>query len=735
MKHYLIYIVCLFCALPAGGQTPDYADNPAQYVNPFIGTANSGNTHPGAIVPWGMVSVSPLNVDLRTPGYHAVGYEYGHESFFGFSHVNLSGVGNPDMGSIVLMPATTQDSPGMVTEGTSYSHEHAEAGYYTAEVGPSHIRSEATATLRSGMMRFIYPTNVAPRLFIDLERGLSRNKGAVVRIVNDTLIEGYKVDGGFGRAPEHRVYFSMTFNRRPTSSCLYSKGQLLPTHTRRAVDTSLGVCLDFEATDEPLLVKTGISYVSVQNARLNRQTENAGWDFDQIRNKALDDWNQRLGCIRVSRENADNLVKFYTALYHMLIHPNIISDVNGEYPLMGERQGVGCHKDRPRFSVFSLWDTYRNVHPFLTLCFPHVQSQMLASMVDMYQENGWLPKWEIVSHESFTMVGDPAVPVIVDSYLKGIRDFDYRTAYEAMLKQGEVGGTVPNILRPGIEPYLRYGYIPQDDKGEEYVWGSVATALEYYLADWNIAQMAKAMNDTVNASKYLLRSQGYRHYWDADTRLLRPRMKDGSFMTPFDPLAISGEQEWKGSGGKGYVEGNAWQYTWFVPHDVEGLITLFGGSKAFVRDLQTCMDREHFTLWNEPDMAYPYLFNYVPGEEYRTQREVARCINSYFGITPHGLPGNDDTGTLSAWLAFSMMGFYPDCPGKPSYALTVPSFKNIEIRTDSRYYSGKTIRISRRGKSEGGRVKSIRIDGERQKRFFLNHSQLATGCSLVFDMK
>ena len=513
------------------------------------------------------------------------------------------------------------------------------------------------------------------------------------------------------------------------------KGQLLPTHTRRAVDTSLGVCLDFEATDEPLLVKTGISYVSVQNARLNRQTENAGWDFDQIRNKALDDWNQRLGCIRVSRENADNLVKFYTALYHMLIHPNIISDVNGEYPLMGERQGVGCHKDRPRFSVFSLWDTYRNVHPFLTLCFPHVQSQMLASMVDMYKENGWLPKWEIVSHESFTMVGDPAIPVIVDSYLKGIRDFDYRTAYEAMLKQGEVGGTVPNILRPGIEPYLRYGYIPQDDKGEEYVWGSVATSLEYYLADWNIAQMAKAMNDTVNANKYLLRSQGYRHYWDADTRLLRPRMKDGSFMTPFDPLAISGEQEWKGSGGKGYVEGNAWQYTWFVPHDVEGLITLFGGSKAFVRDLQTCMDREHFTLWNEPDMAYPYLFNYVPGEEYRTQREVARCINSYFGITPHGLPGNDDTGTLSAWLAFSMMGFYPDCPGKPSYALTVPSFKNIEIRTDSRYYSGKTIRISRRGKSEGERVKSLCVDGERQKRFFLNHSQLATGCSLVFDMK
>ena len=639
------------------------------------------------------------------------------------------------MGSIVLMPATTQDSPGMVTEGTSYSHEHAEAGYYTAEVGPSHIRSEATATLRSGMMRFIYPTNVAPRLFIDLERGLSRNKGAVVRIVNDTLIEGYKVDGGFGRAPEHRVYFSMTFNRRPTSSCLDSKGQLLPTHTRRAVDTSLGVCLDFEATDEPLLVKTGISYVSVQNARLNRQTENAGWNFDQIRNKALDDWNQRLGCIRVSRENADNLVKFYTALYHMLIHPNIISDVNGEYPLMGERQGIGCHKDRPRFSVFSLWDTYRNVHPFLTLCFPHVQSQMLASMVDMYQENGWLPKWEIVSHESFTMVGDPAVPVIVDSYLKGIRDFDYRTAYEAMLKQGEVGGSMPNILRPGIEPYLRYGYIPQDDKGEEYVWGSVATALEYYLADWNIAQMAKAMNDTVNASKYLLRSQGYRHYWDADTRLLRPRMKDGSFMAPFDPLAISGEQEWKGSGGKGYVEGNAWQYTWFVPHDVEGLITLFGGSKAFVRDLQTCMDREYFTLWNEPDMAYPYLFNYVPGEEYHTQREVARCINSYFGITPHGLPGNDDTGTLSAWLAFSMMGFYPDCPGKPSYALTVPSFKDIEIRTDSRYYSGKTIRISRRGKSEGGRVKSLRIDGERQKRFFLNHSQLAAGCSLVFDMK
>lgn len=735
MKRYCIPILCLFFAIPANGQKPDFATQPAQYVNPFIGTANSGNTHPGALVPWGMVSVSPLNVDLRTPGQHAASYEYGGERFFGFSHVNLSGVGCPDMGSIVLMPATVQDDPATMTNGTTYENERAEAGYYAAEIGPEHIKAEATATLRSGMIRFTYPNNSIPRLFIDLERGLSRNKGAVVRIVNDTLVEGYKIDGGFGQAPEHRIYFSMTFSRKASNSRLYSKGQFLPASTRRAVDNKLGVCLDFEGSNEPLLVKTGISYVSAQNARLNRQAENTDWNFDRIRQQAWNEWNRRLERIKVSQENHTNLVKFYTALYHIMIHPNIISDVNGEYPLMGERQGTGCNIGRPRFSVFSLWDTYRNVHPFLTLCFPDIQSQMLASMVGMYKENGWLPKWEIAAHESFTMVGDPAVPVIVDSYLKGIHDFDFRTAYEAMLKQGSIAETFPNILRPGLKPYLEYGYIPQDDKGEEYVWGSVATALEYYLADWNIAQMAQALNDTVNHKKYLKRSLGYRHYWDKESRLLRPRMKDGSFMTPFQPLAISGEQEWPGSGGKGYVEGNAWQYTWFVPHDIKGLISLFGGEKAFVKSLQSCFDQQHFTLWNEPDMAYPYLFNYVTGEEDRTAHEVVGCIDSYFNTTPAGLPGNDDTGTLSAWLAFSMMGFYPDCPGKPGYALTAPSFNDIEIHLDNDYYNGNRIHISRRGNPDGQRIKTLHIDGKKQKTFFVKHAQLTNGCRLDFDMK
>lgn len=734
MKAYLIIIFCLFYTGLVNGQSTDFVTQPAQYVNPFIGTSNNGNTHPGAIVPWGMVSVSPINVDLRTPGQYTTGYLFGNDKFFGFSHVNLSGVGCPDMGSIVLMPVVGNGKLDLTSLGTNYRNEQAEAGYYAVEVGPSYIKSEATATMRSGMMRFSFQPDSEPRLLLDLERGLSRYKGAVISVVNDTLIEGYKVDGGFGQASEHRVYFSMTFSRPAKNIRLFSRGKLFPSDSRRVVDKSLGVSLEFDSSSEPLLVKTGISYVSTDNAQMNRQVENAGWDFDLIRKQAWQEWNNRLNCIKVSVENTDNLIKFYTALYHILVHPNVISDVNGEYPLMGDRQGIGRNTERPRFSIFSLWDTYRNVHPFLTLCFPEIQEKMLSSMVDMYKENGWLPKWEIVSNESFTMVGDPAVPVIVDSYLKGLRNFDFQAAYEAMLKHGEETEEL-NMLRPGLESYLKYGYIPQDDKGENYVWGSVATSLEYYFADWNIAQMALALNDTVNYKKYLERSSGYRYYWDNETGLLRPRLKDGSFMQPFDPLAMSGEQDWTGSGGKGYVEGNAWQYTWFVPHDIEGLVELFGDKKKFTEKLQTCFDRQYFTLWNEPDMAYPYLFNYILGEERRTQLEVARCISSYFNTTPGGLPGNDDTGTLSAWLAFSMMGFYPDCPGKPSYALTMPSFSDIEIQLDSRYYYGKSVRIIRRGKKDGVRISSLRVDSQKLKHFFVDHKQLIAGSRIEYIMK
>lgn len=729
MKYIVTFVLAIVCSsiILAASYFP------ASYVNPFIGTSNSGNTHPGAMVPWGMISVSPQNVDYTASGYYAASYTFGGKRFYGFGHTNLSGVGCPDMGSLIVVPFTGDDALSALGKGLPLAKEVAEAGYYRAEIGEKPILVEATATTRTGMLRFTFPKNEKQQFFLDLSRGLSNNKGAVVRIVNDSVIEGYKIDGGFnGRAAEHRVYFSMKFNKHIRFMSCTRKNEVLPTTERRVVGTDIGVYIEVENNNLPLLIKTGISYVSCDNARENLSVENGGWNFDKVKSDAFNEWNKELSRIIVSNENTDNMIQFYTGIYHILVHPNIISDVNGEYPLMGERQGIGKNMQRERFSVFSLWDTYRNVHPLLTLVYPEIQSKMISSLIDMYKENGWLPKWEIISNESYTMVGDPAIPVIVDSYIKGIRDFDVDAAYAAILKNSGTT-SLPNIMRPGILPYLKYGYIPQNEKGEDAVWGSVATSLEYYIADWAVARMAQLRGDSINYRVYMERSMGYQKLFDKNTLLMRPRMNDGSFLIPFDPVDMSSEQNWIPSGGKGFVEGNAWQYTWFVPHDIKGLINLFGGEKIFVKQLQTCFDKEYFMLFNEPDMAYPYLFNYIKGEEWRTQKEIAGCLKKYFNTSSSGLPGNDDTGTLSAWLVFTMMGLYPDCPSGDDYSITTPSFNSIEISLNQNYYSGSKITI-RKNRPDAIKIKKWSLNGKKAQAFFVSHQELTQGGNLYFDV-
>lgn len=732
-KVSIIKIIVLICSiLPLSL----FAFEPTSYVNPFIGTSNAGNTHPGAMVPWGMVSMSPQNVDYYAPGYYSAGYINGGAKFYGFSHTNLSGVGCLDMCSILLMPFVGEPNFSILNKGVCYKDETAYPGYYSTKVGEHEILSETTATTRTGMARFSYQDEKGKRLFLNLGRSLSKNKGAVVRIINDTIIEGYKIDGSFGnRAAEHRTYFSMRLNQKPKSVRLFGKNGFRSMQDRRAAADDLGVYFEFEDNSTPVIVKTGISYVSADNARMNLDKEINHWNFDQVRKDANERWNKELSRIIVSDENKDNLTKFYTGIYHILIHPNIISDVNGEYPLMGERQGIGKNTERERFSVFSLWDTYRNVHPFLTLVYPEVQSRMVSSMIDMYKENGWLPKWEIISNESFTMVGDPSLPVIADSYIKGIRDFDVATAYQAMLKNSGYM-VVPNIMRPGIIPYIKYGYIPEDDKGEESVWGSLSTSLEYNYADWTLAQMAKEMGDEKSYQTYYNRSMGYKCFFDKETSLLCPKMKDGKFITPFDPLDITSELGWRSSGGKGYVEGTAWQYTWFVPHDILGLIELFGGEKLFTQKLQDCFDKDYFVLSNEPDMAYPYLFNYIKGEEWRTQIQTNKCLDRYFNTSTGGLPGNDDTGTVSAWLVMTMLGLYPDCPASLNYAVTTPTFDKVLIKTNPQYYSGKDIVIECGNKNKSAfMINDYSLNGKKQKSYFVNHNDLVNGCHLYFNLK
>ena len=430
-----------------------------------------------------------------------------------------------------------------------------------------------------------------------------------------------------------------------------------------------------------------------------------------MRQASYNRWNEALSRIRVEGGTEEDKTIFYTALYHSLLHPNILSDINGEYPTM-ERGDIGLAVGYDRYTVFSLWDTYRNVHQLLTLAYPERQTDMIRSMVGMSQEWGWLPRWELYGRETFTMEGDPAIPVIVDSYLKGLRDFDVEAAYEAMRRSATTEGK-SNPIRPDIDPYIERGYIPvgwfaNDLSGDN----SVSHALEYYVADNALAALARHLGDEEFAQTMEERASGWRNYYSKEYGALRPIDKEGNFITPFDPAAGANF-----SNTTGFHEGSSWNYTFFVPHDIEGLIKLMGGKREFTKRLWSIFEEGHYDPTNEPDIAYPYLFSRIKGEEWRTQQLVKQLLNENYTTSPDGLPGNDDTGTMSAWAVFSMMGLYPDCPGQPYYTLTTPRFDRVEIET-----THGTIAIECEGR--GDYIKEVLMGGKRCDTFRISHSDL-----------
>lgn len=351
--------------------------------------------------------------------------------------------------------------------------------------------------------------------------------------------------------------------------------------------------------------------------------------------------------------------------------------MNGQYPAM-EGSEILTTKGN-RYTVFSLWDTYRNVHQLMTLLFPDRQLDMVRTMVDMYKEHGWLPKWELYGRETLTMEGDPSIPVIVDTWMKGLRDFDVQAAYEAMYKSATTPGK-DNLMRPDIDDYIAKGYVPLTEQYDN----SVSHALEYYIADYALSRFAQALGKKEDAKLFYDRSLGYKHYYSKEFGTLRPILPDGTFYSPFDPMEGANFAP-----SPGFHEGNSWNYTFYVPHDIAGLTRLMGGKKKFVDKLQKVFDEGLYDPANEPDIAYPYLFSYFKGEEWRTQKQVKRLLAEYFTDQPNGIPGNDDTGTMSAWAIFSMIGLYPDCPGMPDYTLTTPTFDKVTIRLDPKYYKEK----------------------------------------------
>lgn len=465
-----------------------------------------------------------------------------------------------------------------------------------------------------------------------------------------------------------------------------------------------------------------MSFVSEANALLNLETEQRGHTFASLKRKAEEAWEQALSRVEVEGGTPDQRTIFYTALYHLLIHPNILQDVNGEYPMMTSLN-TG-RTERNRYTVYSLWDTYRNVHPLLSLLYPEMQLDMVRTMLEQYRESGWLPKWELYGRETLTMSGDPAIIVINDTWQRGLRDFDTQLAYEAMRK----GATTPgqaNLLRPDIDDYVERGYIPLRKPFDH----SVSNSLEYYIADWNLSQFASAMGHKADAKLFAKRSLGYRHYYDKEYGLLRPITPDGKFLSPFDPVLGRDFEP-----NPGFHEGNSWNYSFFVPHDIKGLAKLMGGERKFVDKLWSVFDKGNYDPANEPDIAYPYLFTYFPREAWRTQEITKRLLSEVYLNAPNGIPGNDDTGTMSAWAIYSMLGFYPDCPGDMSFALTTPTFPRVTIHLDPKYYAKDKLVIERKGADSDTYFRSLRVGGQSLKGVYrLSNKALTEAGRIIFE--
>lgn len=730
-------------------------DLPKEYtdsVNVFIGTGGHGHTFPGATLPHGMVQLSP---DTRLFGWDACsGYYYDDTSIMGFTHTHLSGTGIGDYGDILFMPvvgekpliAGTAENP---DEGyrSRFSHEQESArpGYYQVLLQDDSINVELTATLRAGLHRYTYPKASDARLIVDMEPTIHGHQHPVtqIRVVNDSTIAGMKYTVGW--AKRHYVYFYAVFSS-PFDYKLYSGTEYQSDSTSVTVNTAKAV-MSFRnlPADGRVLAKVGISSVDEEGARLNVEAEIPNWDFEGVMKQANTTWNEALGKIDIETSDNDSRTVFYTSLYHAFIQPSLASDVDGRYRTMGHE--IKQDASYTNYTVFSLWDTFRAAHPLYTIVTPEQNQAFIRSLLRKYDEGGILPKWELASNETGTMIGYHAVSVIADAMMKKQCDFDVKKALEACIRSSvyDTTGVTPmmdrQILNGKLMPVsIKYknelGYIPCDKVG-----GSVSQGLEFAYNDWLIAQMMKEHNRKDLYDKYMELSRNYRNYFDPETKLMRGRLSDGSWITPFDPASVQRPSN--------YVEGNAWQWAWFVPQDVEGLMELVGGQKYFEAHLDTLFTTSseltgdpnaaadvtgmigQYAHGNEPSHHIPYLYNYA-GAPRKTQALVDHILRTLYHNDPNGLSGNEDVGQMSAWYALSAMGFYSFCPGRPVYEIGRPIFDKVTIHLSN----GKDFVIQAKNNSvENKYIRSMKLNGEDLAEPRFSHFDLMKGGELIFEME
>lgn len=751
----IIFLTCFFIIKTGFSQ-----QNLLPYVNPFIGTEKMGHTYPGATAPFGAVQLSPdtdtipffdqgkYNKDVYK---YCAGYRYEDPTIVGFSHTHFSGTGHSDLGDFLIMPTvgklqlnpgTTNNPDSGYRSRFSHSNEKAAPGYYQVFLEDYNINAEHTATTRVGMHRYTFPKSDETHIILDLMHGIynydDKTTWAYVRVVNDTLVTGYRQTNGWART--RTVYFAMSFSKPFTSYGRkdFEEGVKYGGFWRKfnqnenfpeIAGKKIRMHFDFETEEnEPILIKFALSPVSQKNALENMQTEVPGWNFDEVKKQTQQQWNNELNKI-VIEATEDDKINFYTSLYHTFLSPTVYMDVNGQYK--GLDQEIHTAEDFTHYTTFSIWDTFRALHPFFNIVQPSRNNDMIHSMLKHYEQNSlqMLPIWSHYANDNWCMSGYHSVTVLADAIIKGTFDGDANAALEACI------ATANKRTYEGIGHYIDLGYIP-----DEYNGTSVSNALEYAFDDWAIAQIARKLGQMDVYEEFIKRSENWKNNFDPSLKMMRPKLADGSFRKDFDMYETHGQ---------GFIEGNSWNYSFFVPHNPEGLVKAMGGKKAFAERLNTLftmhlsddffahtedITREGiiggYVHGNEPAHHVAYLYNWS-SQPWKTQETVRMILEKQYKPAPDGLGGNDDCGQMSAWYVFSAMGFYPVAPGSEIYSLGSPLVDKATITLEN----GKSFTVEAVNQSkENVYVTKVLLNGKEIKDFQLPHSAITEGGRLTFYM-
>lgn len=724
----------LFCTLAAGSalfscsapQQETTATDYTQYVNTFIGAADNGHTFPGACRPFGMIQTSPVT--------GAVGWRYCSEYVYedsviwGFTQTHLNGTGCMDLGDILVMPVTGNRHRAWNGYRSSFqkNSESATPGYYTVTLDEPGVKAELTATLHTALHRYTYNKADSASVLIDLQHGPAWNekqyhsqvKACDVKWENDSTLSGHVRNSVW---VDQDYFFTLQFNRPVISTVDLPMGET--EKGRRIVAT-----FDLQPGEE-VLMKIAMSTTGVEGAKANMAAEQPGWDFEGTRKQAKDEWNSYLS--RIEMEGTpDEMTNFYTCFYHALIQPNEISDVDGKY--RNAADSIVTATGGKFYSTFSLWDTYRAAHPFYTMIVPERVDGFVNSLIDQAEVQGFLPIWGLWGKENYCMIANHGVSVVAEAYAKGFKGFDAERAFQA-IKQTQ---TVSHKLKSNWEDYMKYGYFPTDLTAAE----SVSSTLESVYDDYAAADMARRMGKTEDAAYFSKRADFYKNLFDPTTKFMRPRKSDGTWKSPFEPTQAAHAE----SNGGDYTEGNAWQYTWHVQHDVPGLIALLGGEEAFTNKLDSLFTVElrtqladvtgligNYAHGNEPSHHVTYLYT-LAGKPERTQELIRQIFDTQYRPAPDGLCGNDDCGQMSAWYMFSAMGFYPVNPVSGEYVFGAPQMPKFVLHLQD----GKTFTVLAEGLSKEHKyVESITLNGEPYTKNYITHEDIMKGGTLVYKMK